>query len=77
MDPDQEPAFNFNADPDPESAIHFNADPDQDPAFQLMRIRIRILIKVIRIYDYWSTDLQGSILRLQASTALHGSLSSI
>jgi hypothetical protein len=35
-----------------------NPDSDSDPAFTLMRIRIRIplLIKVLRICDHWSTD---------------------
>ncbi len=35
--------------------------------FTLMRIRTLLLVKVVRIYDHWSTDLQGSILSLHAS----------
>ncbi len=37
---------NFNAYPDPDPAVHFNAD--LDPA----------LMKLMRICDHWSTELQ-------------------
>jgi hypothetical protein len=34
IDPDPDPAFNFNADPDLDSAYYFDTDPDPDPTFQ-------------------------------------------
>ncbi len=50
-------------------AFHFNTVPDSDPAFHLMRIRIRILllIEMIRICNHWSADPPGLPLSLHAS----------
>jgi hypothetical protein len=31
-DPDQDPAYHFDADPDPDPAYHFDKDPDPDQA---------------------------------------------
>jgi hypothetical protein len=47
---------------------HFNADPD--PAFTSRRKRIHILIKVLGIFDLWSTfmSLQASILSSQSES---------
>ncbi len=41
----------FDADLDP--PFNFEADPR---LFTLLRIRILLLIKVMQIYDHWSTD---------------------
>ncbi len=49
----------FDANPDPDPICHFDADLDPFPTFDfLMRIHIRILIlvKVMRIFDYWYTN---------------------
>jgi hypothetical protein len=65
----------FNADPDP--TFHFDAYPDSDPAPFFLPIRIRILIKVMRI---WNTGLQtnhGSRMSLHCSTAHRDFLGSI
>ncbi len=50
----------FRADPDP--YIHFNGDlPSRLFTSMRMRKRIRslLLIKVMRVYDHWSTSLSG------------------
>ncbi len=71
--PDLYPERNyFTADPDP--TFHFDAYPDSDPAPFFLPIRIRILIKVMRIWNTGLQTIHGSRIASTAPLLILGSL---